>query len=162
MKYLIAAALALTLMGCTPKGDGHMAHDDGAHDRAGIVISAATVMPPFPGRDVAAGYFSITNHGAADRILSVSSPITPRAEIHNHINDNGVMKMRKVDGIDLPAGGTVVFKPGSYHVMMFDVTMSEGETDAALTLNFQNAKPLTIIADIEGRGDTKTQEHKGH
>ena len=81
--------------------------------------------------------------------------------MHTHLNEDGVMKMRKVDGVDLPSGETVIFKPGSYHVMMFAVTLSDAETDVALTFNFEKAPSVTLIADIDGRGDDQDQ-HKGH
>jgi copper(I)-binding protein len=127
----------------------------------GIVISSARVLPPFPGKDTAAGYFKITNHGTADKLISVTSPISGAVEIHNHLEEDGVMKMRRVDGVDLAAGVTVEFRPGSYHLMMFKAELPDTQDEVSLTLNYENAPSVTIIVPVEGRGDDE-EDHSGH
>ncbi|MEZ5862210.1 MAG: copper chaperone PCu(A)C [Geminicoccaceae bacterium] len=52
-----------------------------------------------------AAYLVVDNGGEADRILGAATPVAGRVELHNHIDDNGVMRMRQVEAIDLPAGG---------------------------------------------------------
>ena len=162
MKKLLTLCMAIGLAACSPNDHDGMTHGAQASDHQGMVISAARVVPPFPGRDVSAGYFELTNHGADDRLVSISSPVSPRVEMHTHLNENGVMKMRKIDGLDLPAGETVTFKPGSYHIMMFKTVMSDAETDVSLTFNFETAPSVTLVADIDGRGNSGADEHKGH
>lgn len=170
MKQGILIFAAVLLGACSGHGDhAHSEHDKTSHAaKEGIVISSARVLPPFPGRDVAAGYFEITNHGkTADRLLSAMSPVSGTIEIHNHIEDNGVMKMRQVKGVDLAPGETVVFQPGSFHLMMFKTNLAEDQDSVSLTLNYKNADPVTLIVDIEGRGDNGDNEdygssHKGH
>ena len=162
MKKLMTLCLFAGLAACTPDGHQGASHDVAAHKNQGIVISAARVVPPFPGRDVSAGYFELSNGGTADRLLSIESPISPRVEMHTHLNEDGVMKMRKVEGIELPSGETVVFKPGSYHIMMFETALSEAETDVSLTFNFEMAPSVTIIADVDGRGNQTKDDHAGH
>lgn len=75
------------------------------------------------GAAVGGGYFKITNTGTTpDRLVSGTSEISPRFEIHEMSMDNGVMKMRQLkDGIEIKPGETVEFKPGGYHVMMLDL-----------------------------------------
>ena len=165
--FIITAALLAACSG--HEGMDHASHKSEANKMSeGIVISAARVLPPFPGRDTAAGYFEITNHGnTPDRLVSVTSPISPAIEIHNHIEDNGVMKMRQIDGVDLAPGETVIFKPGSYHLMMFKTALPEDQKNVALTLNYENAEPVTLIVDIEGRendepGSGYGSSHDGH
>lgn len=159
MKYLIPVIAAIMLSACS----GQMHHGNHGQHQAkdGIVISQARVLPPFPGRDTAAGYFEITNHGADDRLISVSSPISPAVEIHNHIEEDGVMKMRQVDGVDLAKGETIVFKPGSYHLMMFKADLPETMDEVALTLNYEKAPPVTLIVPVDGRG-AEMEDHSGH
>ena len=66
-----------------------------------------------PGATIAGGYMVIRNPGAAaDRLLSASSPVAAKVELHVSSNDNGVMKMREVPGYDVPAKGTFELKPG--------------------------------------------------
>ena len=166
MKMFLTIIAALTLAACS----GEMNHAEGGNSHAGhqmdegIVISSARVLPPFPGRDTAAGYFSITNHGKTDdKLVTVTSPISGAVEIHNHIEEDGVMKMRQVDGITLKAGETVELKPGSYHLMMFKANLAEDQSDVSLTLNYENAPPVTMIVPVEGRGDDKKMDdHSGH
>ena len=68
---------------------------------------------------------------------SVSSPAAKVVEIHEMAMDGGVMKMRAVDKVALPAGKSVQLKPGSYHVMLMDITqpLAEGQT-VPVTLTF--------------------------
>jgi len=118
------------------------AHSEGEH--TGIKVSSAYVTPPFPGRDVAGGFFQITNHGADDRLVSAASSISDAVEIHTHIEENGVMKMRKVDGVDLAKGETIAFQPGSYHLMMYGANIPEGTETVSVTLTYENADSMTL------------------
>lgn len=167
MKQFLTMTAAATLMACS----GEMHHSDNGHSHTGhqmdegIVISSSRVFPPFPGRDTAAGYMSITNHSQSDdKLVSVTSPISGAVEIHNHIEENGVMKMRQVDGIMLKAGETVELKPGSFHLMMFKANLPEDQNDVSLTLNYEKAPSVTLIVPVEGRGDEEGygSSHEGH
>lgn len=151
MKYLILAASALALTACgnaettAPNTDPSAASES---VEGGVEISAIYVQPPFPGRDVAAGFFSLTNNGEEDRLVSVSSSISENVEIHNHIEEDGVMKMRRIDGVDLPSGETVNFRPGSYHIMMFGANIPEGAEEVSVTLNYEKAEPVTMMVPV--------------
>lgn len=167
MRKIVTLIAAVTLAACS----GEMNHGEGGNSHAahqmdeGIVISSARVLPPFPGRDTAAGYFSITNHSKIDdKLVSVTSPISGAVEIHNHIEEDGVMKMRQVEGIEIKAGETVELKPGSFHLMMFKANLPEDQADVSLTLNYENAPSVTMIVPIEGRGEDKGygSDHSGH
>ncbi|TIX61237.1 MAG: copper chaperone PCu(A)C, partial [Mesorhizobium sp.] len=71
------------------------------------------------GAKVAGGYFTIVNKGSApDRLLSIASDISEKAELHEMGVKDGVMTMRPVGGgLEISAGGKVELKPGTYHVM---------------------------------------------
>lgn len=87
-----------------------------------------------------AAFMLIRNTGNADRkLLKIDSPIAKTVELHHHINDNGVMRMRPVKEIELKAGGQVELKPGGYHVMLIDLrkVLEEGER-VPMTLSFDN------------------------
>jgi copper(I)-binding protein len=140
-----------------------------------VEISEARVRPPLPGQKIAAGYFTLES-AAGDRLLAVTTPASARVELHNHINDGGVMRMRRIDGgVDIPAGGSIEFKPGSYHIMLFDAKITPQSEDIALTFDFETAEDVTIIADImsseaygsggadkasRGSGEAKGEEDK--
>ncbi len=65
-------------------------------------------------------FFNVMNHGDEDdTLLSAESPIAGKTELHAHIHEDGMMKMREVENIDIPANSTRTLKPGSYHIMFF-------------------------------------------
>ena len=89
--------------------------------------------------------------GQDDRLISVDGKIAKRVELHTHIEDDGVMKMREIEGgILIPAGGAHELLRGGDHVMLMGLTrkLENGET-FDLILTFENAGdlPLTITVD---------------
>jgi copper(I)-binding protein len=101
-----------------------------------------------PNAPTVAAYFVITNSSPdTDRLEAVGSPIAGAAQLHEHINQNGLMKMQHVETVDVPAGGTVTFAPMAYHVMLLDLKdrsrLIDGQT-FPLTLHFQKAGDLTV------------------
>ncbi len=131
----------------------------------GILVTDPYVLPPFPGRDVAAGFFEIKNTGPADRLLSVSSPVSDTVEIHNHIEDDGIMRMRRIDSVALETNDVVTFKPGSYHLMMFGVEFEESQKTVDITLNYEKAGSVTLTVPIQRDDDddeTETTEQETH
>jgi len=158
MRNLFLTLAALTLVAC-----GSHSH---THSGEGIEISNARINPPLPGQTTGVAFLRLDNHGADDRLLAVSASISGRIELHTHLNEDGVMKMRRVDGIALPHGKAVELKPGSYHIMIFDTEMQIGD-EAILTLDFEKADDLTVIATVEQRGgkskgDAEPGSHSGH
>ncbi|TSE07238.1 copper chaperone PCu(A)C [Mesorhizobium intechi] len=113
------------------------------------------------GAKVAGGYFTIANNGSApDRLLSISSDISEKAELHEMGVNDGVMTMRPVSGgLEIPAGGKVVLGPGSYHVMFMDLKQppKQGEMFAA-TLTFEKAGTVTIKFAVQALGSAAPQE----
>ena len=94
-----------------------------------------------PGPKVAGGYMTIRNNGAvADRLVGAASPASARVELHVHLMENNVMKMREVPGYDVPAKGSFELKPGGAHLMFMDIRrpLKEGEK-VRVTLKFEKA-----------------------
>ena len=109
-----------------------------------------------PGAKVAAGYFVIRNKGSeSDRLVSVSSEISARGEIHEmSVSAEGVMTMRPVPaGIEIPAGGEVALKPGSYHLMFMELKQGpkEGERFKGV-LTFEKAGSVEVEFAVEAMG----------
>lgn len=83
-------------------------------------ISDAIVRAPIPGRSMSAAFLTLKNSGSGqDRLLSAKADWADHIEIHMHTHANGVMKMRQIDGLDVPAGQTVTLQPGGLHLMLF-------------------------------------------
>jgi len=85
----------------------------------------------------ATGAFMQLKSATDTALVSAASPVAKIVEIHEMKMDAGVMKMRAVDGLSLPAGQTVELKPGGYHVMLMDLTqeLRDGQS-VPLTLTF--------------------------
>src|SRR3990167_3347187 len=75
------------------------------------------------GAQVAGGYLVIENTGAsADRLVSITSEISGRVEMHEISVQDGIMKMRPLArGLEIKPGATVRFEPGGYHVMFMNL-----------------------------------------
>lgn len=99
------------------------------------------------------GYATISSLGEADRLIGFTSPACERPELHTHINDGGIMRMREVEGIDVPAGGEVRLEPGGLHMMLIGLTQQlvEGESISA-TLIFEEAGEVPVTLEIKGPG----------
>jgi copper(I)-binding protein len=107
------------------------------------------------GSEVAAGYLTIVNHGdAPDRLVSVSTAVAGKTEIHQMKMSDGKMEMRPVpEGIVIPAKGTVVLKPMGYHLMLMGLKapLQKGATFTG-DLVFEHAGDVTVTFDVEGMG----------
>ncbi len=100
-----------------------------------------------------AGFMTIRSLGAADRLLGFASPACERPELHTHLHDNGVMRMRQVDAIDIPAGGEAVLQPGGLHLMFIGLNgqLAEGDT-VPVTLIFEQAGEVQISLPVKAPG----------
>lgn len=100
----------------------------------------------------AAGAFMRVQSPTNLRLVGVSTPVAGRAELHEMAMDNNTMRMRHVDGIDLPAGKPVSLAAGGYHVMLFDLKrqLKEGET-VPVTLVVQDAGKKRSSVTVEAQ-----------
>ncbi|MBK1624897.1 copper chaperone PCu(A)C [Afifella marina] len=122
-----------------------------------------------PSATAGGGFLKITNTGDEDdRLVSASSPISGRVELHTMDMSGGVMKMRQLeDGIPVPAGATVELKPGSLHVMFIDLTapIEEG-ANVPVTLTFEKAGSVDVEMSATAVGAPspggKPMEMDGH
>ena len=89
----------------------------------------------------ATGAFMKITAPQATRLVAVSTPVAGVAEVHEMKMDGGVMKMRAMPALDLPANQTVELKPGGYHLMLMDLKAPLAkDSSVALTLTFKDAK----------------------
>jgi copper(I)-binding protein len=122
-----------------------------AESRLGnLIVTEARARPTPPGVSVGAVYFSITNAGSkADRLLSVSTPVANRVELHESRNMRGVVEMREVTSVECPPGATVRATPGGLHVMLLGLAapLAAG-TELSVSLQFRDAGVLTIEVPV--------------
>lgn len=88
----------------------------------GLHVSEARVRHPIPGQSMTVGYVSLFNPTDNERLLTrIDSPHAERVEMHEHRHENGMMKMRQLTQLVLPANTRIDFKPGGYHLMLYAV-----------------------------------------
>lgn len=99
-------------------------------------------------------FMMLKNTGEEDRaVVSAASDVAEKVELHTHIKDGEVMKMRQVEKIDIPAGGTTMLQPGSYHVMLIGLhaPLEEGQA-FDITLTLDNGDTATVPTHVKGVG----------
>ncbi|MCP4875999.1 MAG: copper chaperone PCu(A)C [Gammaproteobacteria bacterium] len=107
-----------------------------------------------PTAKVGAAYFKVENsNSATDMLVGVASPIAERVEMHTHMMMDGMMMMHQLESVEVPANGTLEFKPGGNHIMLIGLehTLLEGER-FPLTLKFKNAGNVELIVTVRGLG----------
>jgi copper(I)-binding protein len=122
---------------------------------AAAAESKITVSDPYvrlapPGAPASAAYLVIRNSSAADRqLVKAESPDAKTVEMHEHRNENGVMKMREVGNIVIKAHAQAELKPGGYHLMLIGVkkALKEGDS-AAIMLVFDDGSRQQIVAPV--------------
>jgi periplasmic copper chaperone A len=128
---------------------------------AGLAVASAALAQPTqlevnkawagatPGKaENGAAYVTITSP-TADRLLSASTPVAKKAELHTMSMQGMVMKMRPISGVDIPAGQPVSLKPGGEHIMLLGLNqpLREGQS-FPLTLDFEKAGPRMVTVTV--------------
>jgi copper(I)-binding protein len=123
-----------------------------AQDRPAVTVHAerAWIRLPPAGRTVTAGFLDIVNEGASPiRVVGARSSAAGTIELHEMAQDNGMMRMRQIRGIDVPAQGRVALAPGGLHLMLFDLPapLSVG-TPVRLTLLLADGATVDVVAEV--------------
>ncbi|TCK02546.1 copper chaperone PCu(A)C [Marinobacterium mangrovicola] len=129
---------------------------------ADVSIDGAYARAIPPGQPNSAAFMQITNNGtAAVTLTGAKTSVASVAELHNHIQDEGVMRMRRVDGIELPAGETVSLQPGGLHVMLIGLEKNLAEGDSVdLTLEFSDGSEEALQMPVQPVMPMGHQMHK--
>jgi len=119
---------------------------------ADLTVSAAWSRATAPTAPTGAIFLTITNAEAVeDRLISAACAAAEVVELHTHTKDDqGVMRMRPVPAITVPANGSAELKPGADHVMLIGLKkpLVAGEK-LELTLTFANAGAIPVLAKIQ-------------
>jgi periplasmic copper chaperone A len=108
---------------------------------AAVTVNEAWVRATVPGQSVAAGYMKLRS-GEPATLVGIRTPLAPEAEVHEMSMQGGVMKMRPVNRLALPAGRVVELKPGGYHLMLMNVRKP---------LKTGDKVPLTLIIERQDK-----------
>ena len=156
MRTLITALICTILLGVSHvsahemKYNGLMVEDSWARATAGPAKAGAA-------------YLTISNMGhETDRLVAVKSDLAKRTEIHNHLMEDGVMKMRHVEAVEVSPGTPTILQPGGLHIMFMGLNKPfvEGET-LPMTLVFEKAGEIDVKFSVQGVG-AKSKKHDGH
>ena len=151
---LIALAATMTLTACGDPAPTYI-------DQAWVRLS--------PNKDTpSAGYFVAHGGDAGAELRGVMTDYALKVEMHESVAQGGVMKMKPVDSVDIPAKGTVAFAPGGKHLMLWgvnDTAISRGKM--TLTFILSNGDRLLVDAVIRKPASAaptamKMDEHKDH
>ncbi len=124
---------------------------------AAVSVTDAWARSSSATASAAAAYATITNAGAtADALVGASSPAAATVEVHETVamgspaaSSGGMMGMRPIARVEIPAGGSLQLKPGSYHIMLIGLVkdLAVGDT-IELTLRFEKTGPITVKAQV--------------
>jgi len=151
----------------SPLGGYVQGHKHKKHS-IGVMVHDAYVRATPPGQPNAAAYLVLRNNAMHDiRLVSVKSDVAEVAEPHSHAMDAGMMKMRRVGHIDVPAGGETVLQPGGLHIMLMGLVkqLKPGEY-VSLEFHFDNGQkqsmrvPVKMIAGVSMTSGHDKKKHK--
>lgn len=120
----------------------------GAADTVSVHEPYVRLAPPTA--PASAAFMVLRNTGSRDvRLVRAENPASRVTELHTHLNEGGVMKMRPVPAVEIKAGGETVLKPGGLHVMLIDLKapLKEGEI-VPITLGFDDGSSKRIEARV--------------
>lgn len=118
--------------------------------QSGVAASDPWMRLPMGNAQQTAVFVVLENKtGEKRQLVSATSSVSDKVELHTMSNENGMMRMSPVKAIDIPANGKAELKPGSFHIMLFELKQhpADGAT-VDLTLTFDNGQKLPIKATV--------------
>ncbi len=133
---LLAAAL-LSALSCTAFG-------------AGVSVGDPYARAVPPGQPNSAVFMSLENQsGQGQALVGAESNVSEIVELHTHVEEDGMMRMRQIEKIEVPAGETVTLKPGGLHVMLIGLKQPLDAGDVVdLTLVFADGSRSSVQAPV--------------
>jgi periplasmic copper chaperone A len=167
-RILLPCGLAVALL--VPPG--HVVAQGGQHqdrqaEQASFAVGDLVIESPWARESVTqtgAAYLTVRNDGDEDdRLIGVATEVADRAELHASAMHDGIMRMRSVDAVEVPAHGEAVLGPGGLHVMLVGLKapLEEGGS-FGLTLVFENAGEVEVTATVEDIAHGAAGHAHGH
>ena len=125
-------------------------------DAPSVRVANAWARATVPGQNTGAAYVDLTSDRGAT-LVAAGSPLAGRVELHSMTNDGGVMRMRQLPKVALPAGKTVKLEPNGIHLMLIDLKQPLKPGDKLpLVLSVQSSgmslTTLNIEAEVRANG----------
>ena len=119
----------------------------------GVVATGAWARTSPASAEAGAAYMTLTNTSASDVELvgaAVPSSVAATAEVHEtSMAEGGMMSMKQVASVTVPANGSVELAPGGFHIMILQLAepLVAGE-DIPITLSFAEGEDVQVIAEV--------------
>jgi len=122
----------------------------------GVTVAHPWARATPGGARVGSVYLEVrAQRGRGDKLIAARSPVAGNAEIHSHVMEQGIAKMRRVDAVAVPGGQSIVLQPSGYHIMLMDLKQPLNEGDLTkVTLVFEMAGEIEVDATVEPIGAT--------
>ncbi|SDS29957.1 hypothetical protein SAMN05216198_1642 [Halopseudomonas litoralis] len=149
------------LLGATLLGAQALAHDFTVGD-IHVNHPWSRALPPVA--PTGAAYLVLENKGdRTDRLIGAASTIAGRVELHQHIHQDGLMKMQQIDSVEIAPGAQVEFKPGGHHLMLFGLQQPLVEGSSyPMTLSFEHAGEVEVEVMVTGEPAPASPNHDAH
>ena len=136
-----------------------------------VSVESPFVREVPPGIQTSAFFLTLTNESNKKlSLVKASSDVANNVELHEHVHKDGMMQMRQVKQISIPANGKTILKPGGYHIMLIGLTRKIKSGDSVnITLEFDdgskqavNASVKKIMKGMMKNSMKKKMPHKNH
>jgi periplasmic copper chaperone A len=146
LRLILAALVALLAAAC----GGSSASASATTAGSALTVTGAWARAAAAGTDSAVYFMIVNGRSTADTLVSVSSTAAKETGMHQTSTDaSGMTGMAMTPSVAIPAGGTVAFAPGGYHVMLTGLTQAlAAGGQLQITLTFQNAGTITVTAEV--------------
>lgn len=165
--------IAMLVSACSPSGTANANDNKEAPstevsntDKTTVEKSAIQVSDPYaravpPNTPASAVFLTLTNNGDVEqKLVSASSDVANVVELHTHVEKDGMMQMRKIDAIDIPANGTTTLKPGGLHIMLIQLKQAlEVDSMIPVTLTFEDGSEQALNVPVRKINSMMKKHH---
>ena len=158
----------LVLLGCVITFSGYAASK--TDQQSMLSIEQAYIRATIPGTSISSSYMEIENK--SDNVITlerITSDASPRIEIHQHTMINGMMRMSKLNTLDIKSQERVKLQPSGLHLMLFDIKKPlKAQQKVELTLHFSNKESVVMTIPVYSPVQERTVQksmpnmHKHH
>ncbi len=153
---LMAIGVLITAAGCSRPGPETTGPEIAALEAqagSGLTVRNAYMPAPVPGRQMGVIYLELDNASRRDReLILLETSVAEIAEVHRSIYEDGTMRMRKIQHLSIPAGQSIQFEPGGYHIMLMQMDKSpEPPGSFGLQMIFDGGEAIEVDVQVRDR-----------